>query len=143
MDYQLKFPGGYVDLGEELSQAAVREVREETGINSVFKGIILFRNTHQAQFGRSNLYFICLLNAESQDIVIDEEILDAKWINKLEYAKTVTNPMLKRVMEILTSNKEIPLMSETHLEYSTPWKQNNITFKNTIYSNNSDLKHSI
>ena len=39
-----KFPGGYVDRGENILDAAVREVKEETGVETEPVGIVGFRH---------------------------------------------------------------------------------------------------
>ena len=39
-----KFPGGYVDAGENILDAAVREVKEETGVDTEPVGIVGFRH---------------------------------------------------------------------------------------------------
>ena len=39
-----KFPGGYVDRGENILEAAVREVREETGVETEPIGLVGFRH---------------------------------------------------------------------------------------------------
>lgn len=76
-----KFPGGAVDRREAFHSAVVREVLEETGITTQFKGVIGFRHYHHGQFGTSNIYFVCHLTALSENITAcPEEIGLAQWM---------------------------------------------------------------
>ncbi|KAL6006040.1 nudix (nucleoside diphosphate linked moiety X)-type motif 8 [Asimina triloba] len=66
---------------EELFVGAVREVKEETGIDTAFVEVTAFRHAHLVAFEKSDLLFICMLRPLSFDISIDEsEIEAAKWM---------------------------------------------------------------
>lgn len=56
-----KLPTGLVEQGEDVSAAAEREVFEETGIRAEFAGVLCLRHAHNALFGKSDLFFLCLL----------------------------------------------------------------------------------
>jgi len=76
-----KLPGGSVDHGEDIEKAAVREVLEETGIQTEFISILCFRTHHGVRFGLTDVYFTCLLKPLNNNIVIQEsEIAEAKWM---------------------------------------------------------------
>ena len=76
-----KLPGGLVELNETLQDACVREVWEETGIKSKFVSIMGFREVQNFKFGQSDLYFVCMLEALSENIEIQmpNEIAKAEW----------------------------------------------------------------
>ncbi|XP_054284281.1 uncharacterized protein LOC129001118 isoform X1 [Macrosteles quadrilineatus] len=81
-----KLPGGYVEPGEDISVAAMREVQEETNIVTEFKSLIAFRHSHSAQFGCSDLYFIVELAPLSSTITSCEvEIEDSQWMDMDTY----------------------------------------------------------
>lgn len=42
-----KFPGGLADLGEGIGEAAVREVWEETGVETEFRSVLSMRHQHE------------------------------------------------------------------------------------------------
>ncbi|KAK6133196.1 hypothetical protein DH2020_033086 [Rehmannia glutinosa] len=82
-----KFPTGVVDEGEDICDAAVREVKEETGIDSKFLEILAFRQSHQSYFEKSDLFFVCMMQPLSEDIQPQEaEIEAAQWMPYEEYA---------------------------------------------------------
>ncbi|TKY57401.1 Nudix hydrolase 10 [Spatholobus suberectus] len=82
-----KIPTGIVEAGEELLAAAVREVKEETGIDTEFVELLAFRHAHNSFFGKSELFFLCMLRPLSSDIKKqDLEIEAAKWMPFEEYA---------------------------------------------------------
>ena len=62
-----KLPGGLVETGESIEQAAVREVWEETGINANFVSILGFRELLTYQWGQQDLYFVCMLEPKDSN----------------------------------------------------------------------------
>ena len=82
-----KLPGGFIDDGENISQAVVREVFEETGVHVEFEAVVSLGHFTPAQFGESNLYVISLAKPLSTKIEIkdEEEIIEARWMNIEEY----------------------------------------------------------
>ncbi|XP_073226439.1 nudix hydrolase 2-like isoform X3 [Cicer arietinum] len=82
-----KFPTGVVDQGEDIYVAAVREVKEETGVDSEFLEVLAFRQSHNSFFEKSDLFFLCMLRPLSSDIQMqNSEIEDAQWMPFVEYA---------------------------------------------------------
>ncbi|XVE78302.1 hypothetical protein DITRI_Ditri13aG0133600 [Diplodiscus trichospermus] len=82
-----KFPTGVVDEGEDFSMAAMREVKEETGIDTEFVEVLAFRQSHKSFFTKSDLLFFCMLRPLSFDIQKqDSEIEAAQWMPLNEYA---------------------------------------------------------
>ncbi|XP_065017466.1 nudix hydrolase 2-like isoform X3 [Musa acuminata AAA Group] len=82
-----KFPTGVVEPGEDISAGAVREVKEETGINTEFIEVLAFRQSHKSFFNKSDLFFICMLRPLSFDIrKQDSEIEAAEWIPIQQFA---------------------------------------------------------
>jgi 8-oxo-dGTP diphosphatase len=82
-----KLPGGHIDNGEMISTAVAREVKEETGIDVEFDSIISLGHFYPHQFHKSNLYILCIANAKSFEINIEDtkEISEAKWMDINEY----------------------------------------------------------
>ena len=108
-------PTGLAELGEDLDQAVVREVLEETGVDTVFEGIVGVRHTHNLQFGRSDLFFVCRLSPLLGDdgslpepVPQSGEIEDACWLSVDEYRDMVNSddeklrhPMMQQIMKLV------------------------------------------
>jgi len=94
-----KMPTGLADPGEDIHVAAVRELKEETGLDCVFDRIICFRQAHGGMFNRSDMFFVCLCKldpkyeemlkrgGEVELLPQEEEILMADWIDMEDYAR--------------------------------------------------------
>ena len=78
-----KLPGGLVETGESIEEAVKREVWEETGVKTSFTSVLGVRELVKSSlFGQPDLYFVCMLEAESEQIAIqsENEIAEAGWI---------------------------------------------------------------
>ncbi|CAK9173289.1 unnamed protein product [Ilex paraguariensis] len=99
-----KIPTGYINESEEIFTGAVREVKEETGIDTAFVEVIAFRHAHNVDFEKSDLFFICMLRPLSTQIMIDDlEIQAAKWMPLDEFVKQPLiqgDCMFKKIVDI-------------------------------------------
>lgn len=68
--------------GEDIKDAAAREVKEETGIDAVFESVVTLRHAHNMTFGNSDIYIVVNLKATSETISkSDMEIKACKWMD--------------------------------------------------------------
>ena len=76
-----KLPGGALQPGEHLAEAAVREVYEETGISTTFQALTFFRHWHEYRYGKSDIYFVARLSPLDNEITMqEEEIAECIWM---------------------------------------------------------------
>lgn len=99
-----KIPTGFIHEAEEIYTGAVREVKEETGIDTDFIEVIAFRHVHNVAFEKSDLFFICMLKPLSSSITVDDhEIEAAKWMPLVEFVEQPLiqeDSMFKKIVDI-------------------------------------------
>lgn len=71
--------GGHIETGEKIFDAAVRETKEETGINVSAIKIIDCGDNIIPEKGKHFVYFVCFLKAEDGSVVPNDELTDLKW----------------------------------------------------------------
>uniref|UniRef100_A0A4W4EBZ9 Nucleoside diphosphate-linked moiety X motif 6 n=1 Tax=Electrophorus electricus TaxID=8005 RepID=A0A4W4EBZ9_ELEEL len=100
-----KFPGGLSDPGEDIGATAIREVFEETGVQSEFRSLLCIRqqHNHPGAFGMSDMYLICRLSPLTYDVsVCPHECLRCDWLGVAELAERVdATPITRRVASLL------------------------------------------
>ncbi len=81
-----KLPGGALLPGEHIASAAVREVKEETGIDTEFVSLVCFRHWHGYRHGKSDIYFVTRLRPLNHEIELDpSEIAECFWMPVDDY----------------------------------------------------------
>ncbi|KAJ4956142.1 hypothetical protein NE237_012925 [Protea cynaroides] len=99
-----KLPTGFILESEEIFAGVVREVKEETGIDTEFVEVIAFRHAHNVAFRKSDLFFICMLRPLSTEIKVDNlEVQAAKWMPLTEFLEQPIirgDSMFKKIIDI-------------------------------------------
>lgn len=94
-----QFPAGQVEAGESAGDAAVRETREETGLN-VSESKLLGERIHP-NTGRTMFYVACEVIGGEASIVDDEELDELAWLERAQLAEYVPYGFFGPVQEHL------------------------------------------
>jgi len=68
------FPGGYVDRGEEITSAAIREAREECGLDVELQGLVDI----YSYAGRTPIIVVYAATVTGGTLCVDDECLEAR-----------------------------------------------------------------
>lgn len=115
-----KLPGGYLEMNENLVDAAIREVEEETNIKTRFESLVNIRHAHGAAFGCSDLYIVVKLIPESEEITkCEREIAKCVWMDLDEYMNhpnvhKLNRDTVQHYLELKHNGMKIDFSEETH-----------------------------
>jgi len=80
---QWAFPGGFVDMTEDLETAALRELEEETGVKDVFiEQLFTFGAPKRDPRGRVvSIAYFALVNLNEHNVAAADDANDAQWFS--------------------------------------------------------------
>lgn len=88
-------PAGFVDAGETVDQAVVREIKEETGIDCEVEGLIGFRTGVIRNHISDNMAIFLARPRHEQITVARNELLEVAWLAPKDLIEdTLTSEML-------------------------------------------------
>lgn len=128
-----KLPTGLIHAGENIAESAVRETFEETGVASEFVGIIAVRHGHGFNFGKSDLFFVCVLRPLSSEIKLQEsEIEKAEWIPLDDYFNQPSlrsNKVAEGINDAIKDALQNPSIVVPVQMLSSPWGKDMALYK--------------
>ncbi len=84
-------PGGHIEVGEKMTDALIREAKEETGLDVYDPQFIFFQEFIQDESFWKNMHFIFFdfaCKTDSTDVILNDEAEAYKWVT-LEEALTM------------------------------------------------------
>lgn len=111
-------PGGMLDLGETVMQAAVREVAEETGIECAVTGLVgvysdpghVIRYTGDYEV-RQEFSILVAARALGGTPTPSEESPEVAWVSPAEARRRVTDPAMRRRLEHWLTEDDGPYLA--------------------------------
>jgi nucleoside triphosphatase len=101
-------PGGHVELGERLEQAAVREAKEETGLDVHDLKFICFQQfIYDLSFWRRRhfIFFDYACRAESTEVRLNDEAQEHIWVRPEAALRLPLDSYTRRSLESLLEGR--------------------------------------
>ncbi len=109
----IKLPGGALHQGEHLVDGVMREVLEETGVQTRFEALVCCRHWHGYRYGKSDIYFVCRLSPLHEEIAFDSGELDeCMWMSVEEYlSHTQVSSFNRRIVQAAIDSPGLQITS--------------------------------
>lgn len=96
--YQCEFIDGEAEFGESPDKAVVRTIQEQTGLITEVDRVLYTWTFMIGSECNLGLAYLCLTEQNEDEVVLSEELNDAKWIDYMDFEKYIHN---KRMLEDL------------------------------------------
>jgi nucleoside triphosphatase len=110
-------PGGHVELGERLDEAAVREAKEETGLDIYDLEFINFQQfIYDPAFWKQRhfLFFDYAAKTNSTEVVLNDEAQTYIWIESKEALELELDSYTRKSIEIYIKKTKVKLFRQSH-----------------------------
>ena len=96
--YQWEFIDGEAEFGESPDKAVVRTIQEQTGLITEVDRVLYTWTFMIGSECNLGLAYLFLTEQNEDEVVLSEELNDAKWIDYMDFEKYIHN---KRMLEDL------------------------------------------
>ena len=96
--YQWEFIDGEAEFGESPDAAVIRIIQEQTGLTAVVGGVLYTWTVMIGTECNLGLTYLCLTEQDEDDVILSEDLHDAKWIEGIEFEEYIHN---KRMLDDL------------------------------------------
>ena len=96
--YQWEFIDGEAEFGESPDKAVVRTIQEQTGLITEVDRVLYTWTFMIGSECNLGLAYLCRTEQNEDEVVLSEELNDAKWIDYMDFEKYIHN---KRMLEDL------------------------------------------
>ena len=98
--YQWEFIDGEAEFGESPDSAVIRVIQEQTGLTAVVDRILYTWTFMIGSECNLGIAYLCLTDMEKDEVLLSEELHDAKWIEPVQFEEYIHN---KRMLADLES----------------------------------------
>ncbi len=102
-------PGGHIEVGEKMTDALIREAKEETGLDVYDVEFIFFQEFIQDESFWKNMHFIFFdfaCKTDSTDVVLNDEAQSYVWVDMEEALTMNIDPYTgNAIRELMTKRK--------------------------------------
>lgn len=101
----ITFPGGHIEKGESFTESAIREAKEETGLDIINPEIC--GTVHWCNKDNDKRYIVILFKTNEYSGELTEETEEGKvfWVKKDELVSLNLSPNFNEYLKVFLSNK--------------------------------------